>query len=85
VIILEGGNAPEEYRLGLIIHSWLFEIFECCICIVAPQVFELVDLGVGDLTGTQLLCFTWWFDEPREERSVVYERRPKSWVPGCVF
>jgi hypothetical protein len=78
-------DEPKEYRLRLVIYSWLFEIFKGGVCVVAPQVFELIDLGVGDLASTKLFCFTWGFDKPGQEGPVVYERRPEGWVPRRIL
>jgi len=58
-------GAPKKDRLRLVIYTWFFKIFQCGIRVVAPQVFELVDLGIRDLTGAKLFRLTRRLDEPR--------------------
>ena len=66
----------QEDRLGFVVYTGLFEVFESGIGVFPPEVFEAVDLVEGDLAGAELFLFAWGFDEPGEEGTVVDERGP---------
>ena len=85
ILVLVCVLVAEKNGLRLIIDTWLLQVFQGCICILAPQVLEPVNLRERDLAGTELLRFTRWLDEPRQERTIIYKWCPKASIPRYVF
>ena len=81
ILVLISVLVTYEDRLRFVVHTWFLEVLEGCVGILAPEVFEAVDLGERDLAGSKLLGFARRFDKPREERTVVNERCPKGGIP----
>jgi hypothetical protein len=85
VLVLVRVLVAQQNRLRLVVHAGLLEVFEGGVGVVAPEIFEAVDLGEGDLAGAQLLGLAGGLDEPRQEGAIVDEGSPEGGVPGNIL
>ena len=63
-------------RLRLVVDTRHGEVLEGGTGILAPEIFETIDLGERYLAGPELFGLAWRLDEPRQERSIIDERSP---------
>lgn len=81
----ESPDAPKKDGLRFVVDTFLLKILKSGGSVVAPKLFELVDLMERNLSSTKLLLLRRDLDEPGQERAIFDQRRPLCRVPDDIF
>mmetsp|Transcript_5605 Transcript_5605/g.9206 ORF Transcript_5605/g.9206 Transcript_5605/m.9206 type:complete len:262 (+) Transcript_5605:2058-2843(+) len=74
-------------RLCLFVSSTCLslDVFQCGCRVISPHFLQRIDLGSGNLSSPQLLFLRRNCHQPRQKRSIFYDRHPRGQVPIHVL